>query len=313
LKTKKKTSKKKLNEGCLRIFQFLKLLYEDNAYYNNVIGIFKDDLNAQSTNNIQVILNKYINTLKVFGLKVVKKQHKYEIYSSLYSMDFTLEDLKSMSILASSIQNFPDDDMTEDITAILRNIQFRMNSKDKTAYSNIAQTNNYNFTFQYLDMKEQIDQCKKLCKDNQIINIVYKKNKKELRVRCIPKEILYDSKNAYFSIYNIVGRENIEIPLSNILYIETAPLKVNMPDASPSIVFKLKNRLAKTYKLKKDVEQLQEIDSNGYPIILNKGEPEDKLMQRLLRYSFSCEIISPKNVREKFIELINKTLSNYEN
>ena len=48
----------KLNDGCLKIFQLLTLLYEDNAYYSNVVDIFKDDCNEQSTNSIQVVLNK---------------------------------------------------------------------------------------------------------------------------------------------------------------------------------------------------------------------------------------------------------------
>lgn len=32
-----------------------------------------------------------------------------------------------------------------------------------------------------------------------------------------------------------------------------------------------------------------------------------------MRYTYNCEIISPKNLRHKMINLINKTLENYEN
>ena len=55
----------KLNDGCLKIFKLIDLLYKDEANYKNVIEIFNDGID-QSTNNIQVILNKYINTLKDF-------------------------------------------------------------------------------------------------------------------------------------------------------------------------------------------------------------------------------------------------------
>ena len=63
----------KLNDGCLKIFKLINLLYEDDAEYNKVVDIFKDDVNEQSTNNIQVVLNKYINTLRVFGINIEKK------------------------------------------------------------------------------------------------------------------------------------------------------------------------------------------------------------------------------------------------
>ena len=67
-----KKQNKKLNEGCLKIFKFIKLLYEDKAYYKDVTDIFRDEFNSQTNNNIQVCLNKYINALKVFGIKITK-------------------------------------------------------------------------------------------------------------------------------------------------------------------------------------------------------------------------------------------------
>ena len=67
---------KKLNDGCLKIFEFLKLLYNDEAEYSKVLEIFQDEIKETTTNNIQVTLNKYINTLRVFGLKIKKENGK---------------------------------------------------------------------------------------------------------------------------------------------------------------------------------------------------------------------------------------------
>ena len=115
---KKKTSLK-LNDGCLKIFRLLNLLYEDKADYSSVVEIFKDDLHEQSTNNIQVVLNKYMNALKVFGIKLKKVKNKYKLQSSLYSMNYTLDDLKSISILIKSVKTFPDEQITKDINCLL--------------------------------------------------------------------------------------------------------------------------------------------------------------------------------------------------
>jgi hypothetical protein len=302
---------KKLNEGCLKIFYFLKLLYEDKAFYADVREIFKDDISQKSPNHTQVILNKYINALKVFGIKVVKSGKKYVLQNSIYSMHFTLDDLKSISILASTVKNFPETKLNENITEFLHNIRLRMNRDDKISYCNITQTKNYNFTFQYLDLKKQIEQCQKLCQTNHAVNIVYLNNGKETHVKGAPEEIIYDVRNAYFKVYDIKARQSFEIPLTNILKLEESPQIAKPNTMSQTVVFKVKNRLAQNYRLKEN-EYSEGFDDEGNQIIINKNEPFDKLLKRLMRYSTNCEIISPKQLRYKFIELINRTLSMYK-
>lgn len=302
---------KKLNAGCIKIFQLLSLLYEDKADYNAVIEIFKDDLNeTTSTNNVQVILNKYMNTLKVFGIKVVKQNNHFKLLSSLYSMHFTMDDLKSISILTNSIQNFPDKDLTEEVQHFLKQIELRMNNEDKNTLNNIQKNINYDFSFYYSDLKQQIEQCKQLCKENTMINILYFKNGEEIQCKCTPKEVLYDAKNAYLKVYNASKRQNLEIPLNTICSIAKLPQLANPIEVTTTVVYKLKNRLAKTYKLK-DNEYLYGTDELGHKTIINKDEPFDKLLKRLMRYSYECEIISPKPLREEMIKTINETLNQY--
>ena len=107
----------------MKIFQLIKLLYEDKAEYSSVIEIFKDEINEQSTNNIQVNINKYINTLKIFGMKIVKENHKFKLLSSLYSLDMNVEDLKSLAILVNTANNFPDKNLTGKVNEFVKSIE----------------------------------------------------------------------------------------------------------------------------------------------------------------------------------------------
>lgn len=299
----------KLNEGCLKIFQLLTLLYEDNAYYSNVVDIFKDDLNEQSTNNIQVVLNKYMNALKVFGINVKKIKNKYQLESSLYAMDFSADDLKSLSILIEAVKNFPDDKISQDVNNLIKNLILRMNNGDKNKLNYLCQ--NYDFSFYYSNLREQIDQCEQICRENYSLDILYLKNNKEHRCKCTPKELLYDSKRVYFKVYDSVAKQNLEIPLDNILSIAKLPQIANPIELPTTVVYKLKNRLAKTYKIKEN-EYSDGYDEDGNLIVINKNEPFDLLLNRLMRYTYNCEIISPKQLRDKMIEKINETLKNYE-
>lgn len=305
----KKKNSMKLNDRCLKIFQLIELLYEDRADYNSVVEIFKDDLNEQSTNNIQVVLNKYMNALKVFGIKFKKVKNKYKLQSSLYSMDFTADDLKSISILIKSVKSFPDEEITKDINDFLQNLMLRMKNYDKNKLNYLNQ--NYDFSFYYANLREQIEQCEQICKENFTIDILFIQNNNEVRCKCTPKEVLYDAKNVYFKVYDYVKTENIEIPLSNILSIAKLPQIANPTELPTTVVYKLKNRLAKTYKMKEN-EYSNGYDEDGNLVVINKNEPLDKLLNRLMRYTYNCEIISPRPLRDKMMNKINETLKNYE-
>lgn len=302
---------KKLNEGCLKIFQLLKLLYEDKADYDNVVEIFKDEIEEQTTNNIQVNLNKYINTLKIFGIKIKKEKHKYKLLSSLYSMKFSIEDLKSISILVSSLQKFPEVELTEDIKEFVSSLELRMDNEDKNILNCLNKIFGEDFSFYYADVREQIEQCEQVCKENFVINLTYRKKNKDITCKCSPKEVLYDSKTAYLKVYDSVVKRNLEIPITSILSITKLPQIANPIEMNTTVVYKLKNRLAKTYKVKEN-EYTDGRDEYGNLIVINKNEVAENLIRRLLRYSYDCEVISPKHFRDEMQRAINEIINQYE-
>ena len=305
-----KKDNQKLNDGCIKIFKLIKLLYEDKADYQSVIDIFIDDFNEdQTTNNIQVILNKYLNTLKVFGLNVVKENNKFILKNGLYSIPFSNDDLISIGILTKLSENFPDKDISQNIQKLLQELNFRMDESHKNKLKNISK--NYNFSFFYSNLEEKIDYCKQICKENFVVVIIYLKNNEEVKCKCTPKEIIYEPEGAFLKVYDAISHENINIPITNILTISKQPQIANSTELTTTVVYKLKNRLAKTYKIKEN-EYSDGYDKDGNLTIINKNEPFDILLKRLMRYSFNCEIISPKSLRDKMLEQINKTLEQYK-
>lgn len=284
------------------------LLYEDRAYYQDVIQIFRDELNEKSTNNVQVVLNKYINALKVFGLKISKENNKYKMDNSLYSINFTSEDIHSIGILASSCENFPEDTTCKNITTFLKNLKLRMNNKDKYQLDVIH--NNNDFSFYYKDLKQQIEKAEQLCKGEFLVDLIYIKNQQSFKCRGRAKEVIYNSKNVHLEVYDITKNEKLDIPLTNILSIKECPSKLKTMEITTTVVYKLKNRLAKTYKIKEN-EHSEGFNDKGEQTIICKNEPFDVLLSRLMRYSYNCEIISPKFLRDKMKELIEQTLERY--
>ena len=312
-----KNNNLKINNGCINIFRFLILLYNDEADYNAVYNIFKTDIiedgkvyDEKKLNNlIQVVINKYINALKVFGVKIRKEKHKYKLESSLYSVEYCASDLKALSLIVGASRNLPDENITENIENLKSNLFLRMSNFDKNTFNFLS--TNKDFSFFYTDLKDQIEQCKNYCKDNVILDITYLKRNKDIHSKCKPKEVTYDVKTAYLNAYDTVKKENIEIALPNILSIKVLPNRSSNYESTTTVVYKLKGRLAKTYKLK-DGEKLQDT-KDGEIIVSNSGEPLDNLFSRLMRYADLCEIITPKFIRNDMVNLINETLKLYEN
>ena len=293
------------------------LLYNDEADYNAVYNIFKTDIiedgkvyDEKKLNNlIQVVINKDINALKVFGIKIRKEKHKDKLESSLYSVEYSTNDLKALSLIAGASKNLPDANIAGNIEKLKANLFLRMCNSNKNTFNFLSTQKD--FSFFYTDLKDQILQCKNYCNDNVILDITYLKRNKDIHTKCKPKEITYDVKTAYLNVYDIVKKENIEIALPNILSINVLPNRSSNYESTTTVVFKLKGRLAKIYKLK-DGEKLQD-KKDGEIIISNSGEPLDKLFSRLMRYADLCEIITPKFIRNDMINLINDTLRLYEN
>lgn len=305
-------SNKKLNEGCLKILRFLSLLYEDDAEYSKVLDIFRSNTKETPKENIQVTLNRYINTLKVQGIKLEKDSTKFKLKSSLYDLPLTELDLKAISLLTKYIDTMPENKWTKDVKDFLHELNLRMGSDDKNTLSSLINSDNHDFSFYYSNIREQIIQCEKICEEGNFINLFYLRNNEEQQCKGVLKELIYGSKTVSLKVYVTEGRQTtLEIPINNVLSISRFPNKATGIGMPSTVVYRLKNRLAKTYKLKEN-EYSNGLDEDGCLTVINKDEDFDNLLRRLLRYTYNCEILSPKPLREKMIKLLNDTIDNYD-
>lgn len=310
-----KVKNSKINNGCINTFKLLTLLYHDEADYDKVLNIFRSDVNEEEyldekklNNLLQVILNKHINALKVFGVKIHKKNSKFILDSNLYSVDYSLQDLKALSLILGASNQINDENISHHISDFKANMLIRMNADDKNKLDSLYTEND--FSFFYTDLKGQIDQCRRYAQESALLDVIYLRRTKERRLKCQAKDVLYDVKTTYLKVYDINNNEYVEIALPNILSMEVLPNVTPQYTATKTVVFKLKGRLAKTYKLKNN-EKLSKKE-NDELIIVNNNEPIDKLLSRLMRYSDLCEIMTPKYLRREMANLIDETLALYE-
>lgn len=304
----KNDSSKKFNDGCVKIFKFLNLLYEDKAYYKDVVDIFQSGDNSV---NINVTLNKYLNTFKVFGLNVKKIKNKFQLLNTPFSVKFNNDDCKMICMLEKLAQELPKSKTSINLSDFIDNIKRNFDEDTSAVYKSISENDNTDYSFYYSSLKKQIELCEKYCSEEFNLNVTYLKHNEKISVFCRPVQVFYNSKNVYLRVNRIQDSQYEDIFVADIICIEQLPTQKKSVEATNLVMYKLKGRLAKAYTLKEN-EILTETCQDGSIVIMNKNEPLNTLLNRLMRYDFDCEILRPVYVKEMMKEQINNTLGLYD-
>lgn len=286
------------------------MLYDGDVEFTDVIDLFSDG-NYDGTSNTHVTLNKYLNAMKIFGIKVKKIQNKYHMFSSLYKLKFNLDDMKSIHLLKEAVEILPEGKTKNNFTEFLRKLEVRYDESAQSLEQIADNTTNLHLSFYHSEMVEQVRQCQKFCHDKLKLEIIFTSEKgEELNLICSPLEQTYVKRKICLKVLGNSGSRVYEIPIENIRSIKQLPIAVSSVSIPTTVVYKVKNRLAKNYKLR-DWERLDKIEADGSHVIVNKNEDLGQLIERLMRYGRECEICSPKFLKEEMVERINKTLENY--
>lgn len=304
-----KNNKEKYNESCIKLFKFIHMLYNDNAEFKKVLDLISDG-NYDGTSNTHVMLNKFLNALKIFGVNVKKIKNKYYMQTPLYRMNFDINDLKCISILKQAQSMLSSGNNKKQLENFIKNLEIRFDEETRNLSQIVCNINRKEILSP--EIAEQMKLSEKYCQQKHKLEIVYNDESNEkINLLCTPIETILDNNKVYIKVLGVSGRRIYEIPMKNIKSAKQLP---NVEDSSytpTTIVYRIKNRLAKNYKMR-DWENLEKIESNGDKIIVNKNEDFNLLLSRLMRYSTECEVISPKFFKEEMVNIINKTLSNYQ-
>ncbi len=304
-----KKFKEKYNDGCIKVFKLLQLFYEDKAKYDDVMEIFSNE--EFDLDKDHVTLNKFLNTLKIFGMKLYKKNNKFYSLNLPFTMDLDLDDLKAVSIFAKVAQNMPNGKAKENLQAILEQLKIRFNERAFVTFDSISRNDKKDYSFYYSNLREQIELCESFCHSNFKIHLTYLDSGKEVVTYCNAQQVVFDNKNAYLRIFKSPEQVVKDVLITNIVEIKYAPTQKKENEIAKTVVFKLKGHLAKAYTLHEN-EILNQVEQDGSIIIVNSKEPVDSLLKRLMRYDCDCIIEGPKELRSKMYEQICDTLKNYE-
>lgn len=299
----------KYNDSCLKMFKLLTLLIQGVADFKDVIEVFADENNVVDSNS-HVILNKYLNTLKIFGIKINKIKNKYYLLNMPFNIDFNSQDVNAVEILKSACEIMVTGKSKDSLMRFINDLEIRYNDNAKAVADACSREKPIDLSFYFTKFREQILECERFCREKQKLEIVYLSNNKEFTIICSPKDVKYQNRKVCFSVFNQLHRRIFDIPIDNIKCIKQLPTISAASVETTSVVYVLKNRLAKAYKLK-DWEHSDGFDKSGNLVVVNKDEDFDILLNRLMKYGANCVLLSPKFLRERMLDMINLSIKNY--
>lgn len=244
---------------------------------------------------------KFINTLKASDIEIKKENNKYHINKLPWTIDISESSLNTLIELRNFVKSLHQEELEKEYNNFIDNLLKYIPEEDCPTLHN-----NELFNSPYSQHSSLIKKLESLQKSGQKIIINSNSNK---NYQFDNFKLEYHNKNVYLTGYSIKSNENKTLNLTEIKRAKLAPQKAQGMIFPPTVIFKLKARLANGYKLKPNEKLISK--NHNELIISNKGEDKKILLRRLLKYKNLCEILSPESVKRDFKELLNSCLANY--
>lgn len=291
----------KIPASGLRLLEILKILTQRPMSTDEMLNIV-EQLDG-STYRKEIIL-KYLNTLKAFGLKIKKEKDKYYLDNGLKELNLDRTDLSILLFIENYTKKLNHENLKKSLSGSLHLIEkeFSFETKKLLKEKNITA---YKQDHEIIIQDKEIKKFEHYCQEHQQLEIKYKHDSKseEAIYKVAPLKIIYKKRNAVFIAYDYKTNLHKEFLIQNIT--ESKQLPQVSTKVMPSIVtYKIKDRLANSYSLKENETLLEK--GKDYAIISNKNEDWENLTKRLLRYDSQCEVLYPKEFRDKMINLIEE-------
>lgn len=282
---------RKKNASSMQVLKTLSALLEDDFKMEELIDYLNNRESSPIFNNS--VISKYINTLRYCGMSIPKINNRYYVVK----MPFGLKLEENEITLLSVIQAIVKETMPKQSFKIFDKFIEKINRYSNKKIARIDKK----------DYKLSFELFQRAIKQRRRVNLIFK-NQYELK--CIPLSISYDKGKTFFNVY---FKRTRKIDISRLSGIRTLSERfIEPPCNSPTVIFKLKDGLAKRYQIRNDYENIVDIAADKSEIVVsNKGEDKEILLSRLMRYDNKCEILTPKSYRDDMKQLIENTLKNY--
>ena len=298
---------KKFIPTSYRILFLLSLLSKNDLTLKQIEQNFTKNEHIPKEIRKETLL-KYIKTLNHAGYKIEKNGNKYTIKEYPTKLNLSNSSINTLIQLQKFIQGLYRHKLSVDYSEFIDHLSKYLSKEKQNKISKLKNSNKDIFK-EYLHCKDILTTIDDYINRGRKLEITTLSQKKIL---LDSPELDYYDKEIYLSGYNKKTKELSSIPIEIITKINLSSQVSSKINIYPSIIFKLKEKLAHTYKLKTNEKILSYDKEKQELTILNTKEDKNLLFRRIIRYGLLCEIQSPKYIKEEFKEFISQMRKNYQ-
>lgn len=313
--------KLKTSSTAYRVLLLLYKLNEKPRSVNELNDIFFCDPEVGRYFSNDVIL-KYINTLKEAGYEIEKKaigdKSHFVLKKAPVLMHLEQEDINTFALLMCYSKTLCQERFIINNSTFIDKIcrylsQEQVNTLKKTY--EVQKERHKELINKYEKYSELIKRVEQCIVEKQRVEIRYKHPEYEQERFYVARfhKIKYEDAEVKLLYCDLISGQMNSVKLDYITNIKPLPTIPGERQVASPVVFKVKGRLAKTYR-PYEGEVVGEYDKiTGETTVTAYADDVDTLLMRLLKYGENCEVTYPSMMREKAANLIRLTLNTYKN
>lgn len=310
--------KLKISSTAYRVLLLLQKLNQTSLCIDELNKIFSETPEIERLFSKEVIL-KYISTLRMAGCDIEKPSSRngncYVLNKALIKINFSEEEIEILAMLKTYAEGLQQEKFLKNYSSFIEKLKKYLEEKQvKKLEENFSNFSNFEILNKFKDYERLIKKLEKFITDNQRVEIKYIKadNGQQEIVITKLKKIQYSADFVSIIYYDLISGQSGSIKISEITDIKQLPSRSGEGLSHNPVIFKLKGRLAKSYRLYEKEKISETNEKTGELTITAYPEDIDSLLLRLLKYGENCELLYPRQLRNKMIKLINSTLENYK-
>ncbi len=310
--------KLKISSTAYRVLLLLKKLNEKSLNISELNYIFSQDPEVARFFSKDVIL-KYISTLRTAGYDILKPTasdgYCYMLNKAPVEVDFSDQDIETLASLKNYALALQQNRFIKSYSSFIEKLKRYMPEQKynrlKELIDSMQNDEIINKFKKYSDLIQKIEQ---YIAENQRVEIKYtlpEENSKKLVITKLYR-FKYLANGVRIVYYDLMAGQVDSVKIEDITSIKQLPSISGEGQSLCPVVFRLKGKLAKTYR-PYEREKVSEPDlKTGEITVTAYSEDIDSLLQRLFKYAENCELVYPKLMRIKMKNLILEALNNHK-
>ena len=285
-------------DASYRILKILNLLSEKPRGMHELLIALNDEVYPET-------ITKYFRLLREYGFIIEKKNHKFELLSMPFFIDFNDTDLKTLSKFEVFSHDVTSEKQYEKLNLSIKKILKIAPREGSQKYKNFLTQLCEKRVFE--KYREKIEKIAPFLEETPVkAKLLYKNSSYVIA----PLELKFMGDKVYLMAFDEEKLVNKRFLLDDVMEIKNLLQTSNKMGFSQKTVFRLEGRVAKGYKSPYENEVIEYLD-DGSIIVENSYEDKKLLLKRLLKYFEFCEIISPKSDRDEFIKMVDSLIESY--